>query len=233
MGLRATEEELRSKATGTTFQAIRGDVLRSHPLPLPPLPEQRRIVAAIEQHFTRLDTAVAALERAQANLKRYLAGVLKAACEGNLVPTEAQIVLAEAREYEPADALLERILAERRARWESERKRRGKYKEPVAPDTSDLPELPEGWAWASVEQLIVEPLANGRSVKTAGEGFPVLRLTALQEGEIDETEHKIGKMDSRTSGAISDTKRGLLRLTGKRLDSPCWDWRLSPNPPKG
>ena len=92
---------------------------------------------------------MAALRRAQANLKRYRASVLKDACEGRLVPTEAELARSEGREYEPADVLLERILAERRARWESQEKRRGKYKEPSAPDTSALPELPEGWVWAT------------------------------------------------------------------------------------
>jgi type I restriction enzyme S subunit len=60
------------------------------PFPLPPLPEQRRIVAEIEKQFTRLEAGVAALRRVQANLKRYRAAVLKAACEGQLVPTEAE-----------------------------------------------------------------------------------------------------------------------------------------------
>ena len=221
-GLRATEDDLRSKATGTTFQAIRGDVLRSHPFPLPPLPEQRRIVAAIERHFTRLDAAVASLQRAQSNLARYRASVLKAACEGELVSTEAHLAKSERRDYEPADRLLARILAERRARWQAQAKPGRKYKEPVAPDTSSLPELPEGWTWATVEQLIVEPLTNGRSVKTAGEGFPVLRLTALQEGEIDETEHKIGKWTAEQAAPFLIRKEdffvsrgnGSIRLVG-------------------
>ena len=78
--------------------------------PLPPLPEQHRIVAEIEKQFTRLDASVAALKRAQANLKRYRASVLKAACEGKLVPTEAELARAEGRDYEPADQLLDRIL---------------------------------------------------------------------------------------------------------------------------
>ena len=120
---------------------------------LPPLPEQHRIVAEIEKHFTRLDASVAALKTVQANLKRYRASVLKAACEGKLVPTEAELAQAEGRDYEPADRLLERIMAERRARWESQEKRRGKYKEPSAHDTSALPELPDGWVWATLPQL--------------------------------------------------------------------------------
>ena len=150
--IRDSEELLRARSTGTTFGAIRGEDLRSHSLPLPPLPEQRRIVAEIEKQFTRLDASVAALKRVQANLKRYRASVLKAACEGKLVPTEAKLARADGRDYEPADRLLSRILSERRARWEAQEKRRGKYKEPVAPDTSRLTALPADWAWATVDQ---------------------------------------------------------------------------------
>ncbi|MBN1484381.1 MAG: restriction endonuclease subunit S [Chloroflexia bacterium] len=90
-------------------------------IPLPPLPEQRRIVAEIETQFSRLDAGVAALERTRRALERYRASVLQAACAGRLVPTEAALAQAEGREYEPAGALIERILAERRARWEEQR----------------------------------------------------------------------------------------------------------------
>ena len=55
-------------------------------IPLAPRPEQDRIVAEIEKQFTRLDAAIAALKRVQANLKRYRAAVLKAAVEGDLTP---------------------------------------------------------------------------------------------------------------------------------------------------
>ena len=189
--LRSTEDELRGKATGTTFDAIRGDSLRSHPLPLPPLAEQRRIVAETETQFTRLDASVAALRRAQANLKRYRSSVLKDACEGRLVPTEAELARSEGREYEPAGALLERILAERRARWESQEKRRGKYEEPSAPNTSDLPELPEAWVWATVEQLSSR-IQYGTSNKADSDasGVPVIRMGNIQQGALDFTNLK-------------------------------------------
>ena len=138
-----------------------------YPLQSPPLPEQRRIVAEIEKQFTRLDASVAALRRTQANLKRYRASVLRAACSGELVPTESEQARAEGREYEPADVLLERILVERREHWEAQEKRRGKYKEPAAPDTSDLPTLPEGWTWATLAQLAEVRLGRQRSPKRA------------------------------------------------------------------
>ncbi len=134
---------------------------------LAPHPEQRRIVTEIEKQFTRLDAGVAALERAQANLKRYRASVLKAACEGRVVPTEAELARAEGRDYEPADRLLTRILKDRHTKWEADQlanmqvqgkvpkddKWKGKYQEPVGPDAASLPELPEGWGWASLIQL--------------------------------------------------------------------------------
>jgi type I restriction enzyme S subunit len=103
-------------------------------LPLPPLAEQHRIVAEVETHLTRLEAAVAALERAKARLKRYRASVLKAACEGRLVPTEAELARAEGRNYEPADRLLVRILKERRACWESDQssKLRPLAKDPIS-----------------------------------------------------------------------------------------------------
>ena len=53
-------------------------------IPLPPLPEQRRIVAEIETQLSRLDAAVAALGRARANLRRYRAAVLAAASTGRI-----------------------------------------------------------------------------------------------------------------------------------------------------
>lgn len=115
---------------------------------LPPLPEQHRIVAEIEKQFTRLEAGIAALRRAQANLKRYRAAVLKAACKGRLVPTEAELARKERRPYEPAEKLLERILVERRTKWTG----KGKYKEPITPDTTGLPELTEGWCWATADQ---------------------------------------------------------------------------------
>ncbi|WHZ14058.1 MAG: Type I restriction-modification system, specificity subunit S [Nitrospira sp.] len=114
-------------------------------IPVPLFDDQRRIVAEIEKKFSRLDEAVANLKRVKVNLKRYKASVLKAAVEGKL--TEAW--RKQHPDIEPASKLLERILAERRAKWNG----RGKYKEPSAPDTSALPELPDLWGWATMPQL--------------------------------------------------------------------------------
>jgi type I restriction enzyme S subunit len=68
-----------------------GTLADTVPLIVAPQNEQRRIVAEIEKHFTRIDAATAALRRTQAGLKLYRAAVLKVACEGRLVPTEAEV----------------------------------------------------------------------------------------------------------------------------------------------
>jgi type I restriction enzyme, S subunit len=88
--LRASRGELAKLGKGGTQRNISQTVIKAFPFPLAPIAEQRRIVEAIETQLTRLDAAVAALERAQANLKRYRASVLKAAVEGRLVPTNSR-----------------------------------------------------------------------------------------------------------------------------------------------
>ena len=146
-------EQIAQESAGIALQNVNAKKLAALTVPLPPLPEQHRIVAEIEKQFTRLDASEAALKRVQANLKRCRASVLKAACEGKLVPIEAELAQAEGRDYEPADQLLERILTERRARGEAQTKRRGKYKEPVAVDKKAMPKIPQGWEWCSLDQL--------------------------------------------------------------------------------
>jgi len=199
-GLRSTENVLASKGTGTTFTAVGGGELRAHGLPLAPLAEQRRIVEEIEKQLTRLDAAVAALERARANLKRYRASVLRAACEGRLVPTEAELARAEGRDYETADKLLERILKERRGRWEADQlakmqakgkvpeddKWKAKYQEPSAPETDGLPEPPEGWAWATSDTLFsfVTSGSRGWAEYYSTEGPLFLRMGNLDHDSI-------------------------------------------------
>lgn len=141
------------EAYGAAQPNISPTQIEQFEIPLPPLDEQLRIVEEIEKQFTRLDSGVAALRRVQANLKRYRAAVLKAACEGQLVPTEAELQTSAGKGqkgFESGEQLLKRILLERRQNW----KGRGKYKEPAAPDTANVPPLPAGWTWVSWEMVL-------------------------------------------------------------------------------
>lgn len=151
----------------------------------PPLNQQQRIVAEIEKQFSRLDEAVANLKRVKANLKGYKAAVLKAAVEGKLTEEWRK----QHPDVEPASTLLKCILAERREKWTGG----GKYSEPDPPDGNDLPPLPKGWAWASIDQLLREPLRNGHSAKASGNerGLRAFTLSAVTEGDFSERNTKL------------------------------------------
>jgi type I restriction enzyme S subunit len=171
------------------------------PVRLGPAAEQSRIVDSVDSYLTRLDAAIATLEAAQTKLKAYRASVLKAAVEGRLVPTEAELARAEKRDFEPADVLLERILAERRRRWEEaelaklkaagksprDDKWKAKYEEPEAPDVKGLPELPEGWCWVQLDHVSDIQLGQQRAPvhAAAEEQLPYVRAANITWDGLD------------------------------------------------
>jgi type I restriction enzyme S subunit len=156
--------EIQKKSSGININNLRSEHIGGISFPLPPLPEQERIVARIESLFTQLDAGVAALKRAQAALKRYKASVLKAACEGRLVRQEAG--------DESAEVMLRRM-----------------GKEPLTGE--GLGKLPEGWCWVKLETLAAnEPYSItdgpfGSNLKTehyTEVGPRVVRLQNIGEG---------------------------------------------------
>ena len=185
--------------------------LQSFALALPPRDEQTRIANLLDELLDDLATGVAALERCREKLRRYRASVLKAAVEGDLT-TDWRSAHPDA---EPASALLQRILAECRARWEQEQLRayaekgkappknwKAKYKEPVAPDLADLPSLPAGWEWATVDQIAApesRALTDGpfgSNLKTAHyttSGPRVIRLQNIGDGVFADAEAHISQ----------------------------------------
>ncbi len=159
---------------GIVIQNVNATKLKKIALPIAPLPEQHRIVAKIEELFTKLDAGINELYKAQSQLKRYRQSVLKAAFEGKLTESWR----AEHQdEIEPASVLLARILKARRKKWEAEQleqmqargkmpkdnKWKARYKEPIAPDMSELPKLPRGWIWTTVGSIGL--VASGQTPK--------------------------------------------------------------------
>jgi hypothetical protein len=182
--------------TGTTIKHLTGKALARIAFPLPPLAEQRRIVARVEELFAELDVAMAELEQVRANLKRYRSSVLKAAVSGDLT-ADWQATHPNA---EPASALLERILKDRRAKWEADQLAKlaadnktppknwqTKYAEPSAPDTAALPELPAGWCWATVDQLaeIQGGIQKQPSRKPVQNAYPFLRVANVHRDRLE------------------------------------------------
>jgi len=171
-----TQSRIRETASTTTnISNVSTKKLAALELDIPPFDYQQRIVAEIEKQFSRLDEAVADLKRVKANLKRYKAAVLKAAVEGRLVATEAELARREGRNYETGAQLLQHILESRRSQW----KGKGKYKEPAAPDTSDLPEVPNGWTWCGFEQVAV---ADKHALKAGPFGSALKKDCYVEKG---------------------------------------------------
>lgn len=229
--------QLAAVSSATTIAIVNKGKFSKLKIPLAPDSEQRRIVAEIEKQFTRLEAGVSALKRVQANLKRYRAAVLKAACSGELVPTEAELcredLTAKERkehkngdqptpdtrrptpEFETGAELLERILIERRKNWlESNRQSKSKnrkYREPAAPDTANLPPLPEGWTRASVASLA--KLENGDRSKNypSRSAFVSVGIPFINAGHLER-----GKVQMSEMNYISEERYALLRA-GKTI----------------
>lgn len=137
--------------------------LEATSLVVPPLAEQERIVTTIEEAFSKLDAGEAGLRTVRQLLRRMRDAILTAAVTGRLVSQD------------PTDTPAAKLLAELGA----------------APVEGE--DLPSGWALARTVDLLAEPLANGRSVRSQTGGFSVLRLTCLKEGTVDRRETKEGE----------------------------------------
>lgn len=190
----AYKDVIAAKAIGVNINNLRRGDIEELKMPIAPENEQKRIVAEIEKQFSRLDEAVDNLKRVKANLKRYKASVLKAAVEGKLTGAWRKAN----PDVESAGKLLERILAERRKKWEeaelAKMKAKGKepkddkwkkkYKEPDVADKINI-ELPKGWVIATVKQLS-NRVQYGSSSKTNedSDGITVLRMGNLFEGHL-------------------------------------------------
>ena len=176
------QRQFRELQRGATKVGLGLDDIRAVDVPLPLIQEQRRIVAEIEKQFTRLDVGVAALLRVQANLKRYRAAVLKAAFEGRLVPSQAELTRNGNRDEsnESGEALLARIHIDRRQNWQG----RGKYKEPDSPDSSNRCPIPNGWLWTNLDTATLSGPQNGVYLphELYGHGHPILRIDDYQDG---------------------------------------------------
>jgi type I restriction enzyme, S subunit len=176
----------------TTLPSLPLPKVKAIGTPLPPLPEQRRIVAKIEELFSQLDAGVEELRKAKAQLKRYRQSVLKAAFEGKLTEEWRKKNLTtktprhkEGKKPETAQELLARVREERKKALGK------KYKEPPSLDTSELPEPPEGWTWTRLDALAAyEPHAItdgpfGSNLKTSHyteSGPRVIRLQNIGDG---------------------------------------------------
>ena len=214
-----TKQSMLDNVAGVAITRLTLKKLNAAEIPVAPLAEQARIVAKLEELLSDLDAGVAELKVAQKKLQQYRQSLLKAAVEGALTADWREAQRQQGAPTETGAQLLARILTERRARWEAKQlakfKEQGKappkdwqkkYPEPVSPDTSDLPMLPEGWVWASVEQLGEVQLGRQRSPdKLKGIApTPYIRAANITEAGIDFSD--VLEMD------FSEQERNTFRL---------------------
>ena len=203
--LRSVEPSLSNKGTGSTFAAISKDFIESLEFNLPPLAEQHRIVAKIEELLSELDKGIDSLKTAQTQLNIYRQTVLKHAFEGKLT---AQWREENKDKLKRDQRLLVRIRNERDAsyqqklkawkaackRWEESGKTGNRPTKPrILPKLTDLsqdqvmqlPSLPNSWAWAKLGWTTCG-VEYGTSVKSAKQGkVPVLRMGNIQDAKLD------------------------------------------------
>lgn len=181
-------DNLRNLGQGGAQPNISQALLKDYPCPVAPAVDQQKIVARIDALFAEIDEGEAALAEARAGVETYRKALLKAAVTGELTADWRAEQAASGQPQETGEQLLARILADRRARWHADLKNaRKKYAEPAGPDTDGLPEIPDGWVWANLDQLSTHEVRNGLSVKDTSEPTEVraLRLGALSGNEVD------------------------------------------------
>jgi type I restriction enzyme S subunit len=174
------------------------------PFLLPPTKEQKRIAAKLRRLLARKRKLRQQLEALHELVQQYRAAVLDAAFTGRLVPSEAELSRKEHRDFESASVLLERILVERRVRWEADQfakmrvvgkepnndKWKKQYKEPDPPDQEDGKVQPRGWTSASVAQCGFVQLGRQRSPNNRSKNYPrpYIRAANVTESGIDVTD---------------------------------------------
>jgi len=163
--------------TGTAGQLrVPSRYLQNALFPIPPIPEQHRIVAKIEELFSHLDAGVEALHKARVQLKRYRQAVLKAAVEGKLTEEWRKAH----PEVEPAGSLLRKIEEKRHYN-----KRRSNSIQDY--DLSDLPKLPDTWIWVNIDQ-VSDLITDGdhNPPKRTANGIPHLTTKNIKNWRISE-----------------------------------------------
>jgi type I restriction enzyme S subunit len=228
--------------TGTTRYKLNQTSMKNILVKFPPLPEQKRIVAKIEEMFSDLDNSVANLQKVKAHLKTYRQAVLKYAFEGNLTA-----VWRAAYEPLPAENLVKQINAEREKNyqqqlteweqrikdWEKSGKKGKKEIKPKKPkelpplteaELTEIPNLPKGWSWIKLGSLIDQP-KYGTSKKCSYEAgeIGVLRIPNIIKNKISSSDLKyaefgdeeINTYNLKSGDLLIIRSNGSLNLVGK------------------
>ena len=203
--------EINTHAKGTGTPHVDPSLLWNYDFSIPPLSEQHRIVAKLEELFSELDKGVESLKLAQQQFKVYRQAVLKWAFEGKLTEEWRK----EQKDLSIRSELLEEILTERaKISKESRKKLKPNINNNLGAieETSELPILPEHWARVRLGNTSAEIFdgpfgSNLKSSDYVEQGIRVIRLENIGELEFFEdkksyvTEEKYEKLKKHTVSA--------------------------------
>lgn len=178
--LATLEKTFVKKATGTTFIAITAEIVKKQVIPLPPLAEQKRIVAKIEELLPYVDRYAAAYEKLEQFNAKFpedmKKSILQYAIQGKLV------------EQRPEEGTGEELY--RQIQTEKQRLiKDGKIKkEKPLPEISEdeIPfDIPESWKWCRLSDVIDVRDGTHDSPKYVPVGIPLVTSKNLVNGAID------------------------------------------------
>lgn len=180
--LMSRRKELVNAGKGGAQSNISQTVLKESPLLLAPLAEQRRIVAAIEEHLSRLDSAIGALHRAKSLIPSYRASILESACSGRLAPAspmrEGTPEVEEQQSATELVASLEGLLADA-----------GPAQRRAVTGSGSISngDLPRGWTWVPLGRLgmIQGGIQKQPSRRPVRNKYPFLRVANVARGALD------------------------------------------------
>jgi type I restriction enzyme S subunit len=219
--LKLSKPTIEQTSRGTGLQHINQTTFWPLSFPLPPLNEQKRIVAKLDKIMPRIDAVKERLIKVPAIIKRFRQSVLTAAVTGKL--TEKWRV--EHPDVESAEMLLERIKKERQERYkhECQTAQKNGMKKPKKPENiNPLPiaqedqELPISWISAtfkdisSTEQYAMTSGPFGSALGTKDyqiNGIPVIRGQNIQPAEFNSSNFVF----------ISDKKANELKRSHTKL----------------
>jgi type I restriction enzyme S subunit len=144
--------------TSTAIPGLNKNDIYNQQIPLPPVPEQKRIVAKVEELLGRVNAVRERLAKVKEILKRFRQSVLAAALSGSLTEDWRKRHSA----IMPAEVSIREIFSLREKQWEIEIGPEKKYKPPKNPETKSLPDIPESWKYVSSDVMFLFVTSGSR-----------------------------------------------------------------------
>jgi len=230
-------KELTKYKKATAQESISIEAIRNAFIPIPPLAEQHRIVAKIEQlipyieKYEKAETQLTALNKSFPDMLKK--SILQEAVQGKLVPQNP--------DDEPASVLLERIRAEKQVLIKAGKIRKDKHESAIITRdkipyeiidgkerciADEVPfELPESWCWCRLGSISwyfdAGKSPNCIKQSVTGDEYGVITTTSIQIGYFDEKQNKVLPLNFEVNedmkvnkGDILITRAGPMNRTG-------------------